>query len=923
MSQSFAARSGRSRTRSALRLGAASLAGLAVLAMPSLAAAEDAADAAAESEKEVVVTGSRLAAGSFQAPTPVSALGLEDFDAAANVNIADTLRALPGLLGSSNPTTNIVPWNAGPGSSYLNLRGVGPQRTLVLIDGRRHVPTTATGQVDISVVPTSLVGRIETVTGGASAAYGSDAVSGVVNVITRHLDGFEVGAQYGISEHGDSKEHRITGAFGRSLLNDRLRISVAGELTKNSGVADHRSRKWASVQSYLIPNVSGSGPAELIATDVHSAITSENGLINAGPLRGIEFLPGGGYRNFTYGTNVGPQYMIGGDGRSLQLDASLQVPLKRENAYGIVEFDITPDITAFGEFSYAHARSVQDLYYKSDTGLTIAADNAYLPADIRSQLNAAGAANFRFGRMHTDIDPYVTDIETRTKRAVLGLRGKFGDWSWDAYYQVGRTDYDSYLQNNRIQARFLQAIDAVLDPGTGRVVCRSTLTNPGNGCLPINLFGSGSVDPAAVAWTEAEQSQLNRIDQNVLAASLRGDLFQLPAGPVKIAFGGEYREEKIDSVADAISVAGGFTQGNPKPFSGKYTAKEGYLEVGVPLLRDTAFARALDLNLAYRITDYSTSGRVDSWKIGASWEPIPSLRFRATRSRDVRAPNLNELFAASLLQRWPLKDPFSADPLSSPTTSVYVFGNRNLKPERADTLTFGAVFTPEFVPGLRASVDYYDIRIDKAITTIVPQEIIDRCFAGAAEFCDYIVRNGSGAITHVNNLPVNVNEIQASGIDAEIAYRPPLAIPDGHLTLRLLLNYRDKQVTTDSKGSVDRAGDAATPRWSWTANATLKTGRLITNLEGRYVGGGDFDSTKAVGSINKYTVPSYFSANASIQYSLVQRTGLDVKLVGAIKNLFDAKPPLVPTATDSRPITNGALYDLVGRRFTAGFKANF
>lgn len=914
------------RARRSLWLGATGFIGLSALLQPIAVQAQtknpsETADAV--DSNQVIVTGTRLAAGGFNAPTPVTSLSLNEIDAAANVNIIDTLRALPGLLGSTSPTTSIVPWNAGPGSSYLNLRGAGAQRTLVLIDGRRHVPTTATGQVDISVVPTSLIGRIETVTGGASAAYGSDAVSGVVNVITRNLEGFEVGAQYGISEHGDSEEYRLGAAFGGALLNGRLRLSVAGEITENKGVPDHRARDWAAVQAYLIPSVTGSGPAELIATNVHSSVASENGLINAGPLRGIEFLPGGDYRNYNFGSNVGAQYMIGGDGRSLQLDASLQVPVQRENIYSIIKFDVVPEVTVFAELSYARAHSVQDLYYKSDNGLTLQADNAYLPPAIREQLTGLGLTNFRFGRQHTDMDPYVTDIETRTKRGVIGVQGTHGAWSWEVHYQRGRTEYDSYLLNNRIQARFIQAIDAVVDPANGRIVCRSTLTSPSNGCVPINLFGSGSPDPLGVKWTEADQYLFNKIDQDVLAAEVSGELFKLPAGPVSVAFGGVYREEKIASEADAISIASGFSQGNPKPFDGQYDVKEGYLEFGLPLLRDISFAHSLDINLAYRITDYSTSSQVDSWKIGGSYEPVDSVRFRATQSRDVRAPNLNELFATSLLQRWPLRDPFSADPLSSPTTFVYVAGNPNLEPERADTTTFGVVLTPSFLPSFRASIDYYDIKIDKAITTITPQEIINRCFEGATEFCDYIVRDSAGAIAHVNNLPVNVNKIQISGIDTEVAYRLPVSIRDGHLTVRLLLNYRDRQRTSDNKGSVERAGDAATPHWTWTASTTLKRGPLDLTLEGRYVGGGAFDSTKAIGSLDKYYVESYFYSNASIQYEILQGDGVNLKVIGSVKNIFDADPPLVPSGTDSRPITNGALYDLVGRRFTIGFKAAF
>lgn len=896
---------------------------LAMLATPA-----DAQNAEATEASAIVITASRASRSGFEAPTPTTILSAAELLRTGEANVADALNQVPAFSASRTPTTSSGQ-SQNVGGNFLDLRGLGPSRTLILVDGRRHVPTTQDGLVDLNVIPSALIERVEVVTGGASAAWGSDAVAGVVNLIfRRNFDGIEGSLQAGISDKGDSGEYRGTLAFGTNFAAGRGNLMVGGEIYDNKGILDQSDRDWGRRGYQLVANPAfapGNGePARLIARTT-VGVATEGGLILSGPLRGTQFGPGGEPQPFQFGTPVGP-FQIGGGGTNMGLYRPIQLPLERQNIYGRLSYDLTDDIRAFVDGSYARAESSNAFVQPFDFGrLTIRADNPFLPATVRNQLLAAGQDRFAFGRINTDFGFFTATAKNETVRGVLGLEGDLGNgWGWDAHYEYGRTRYHGKILNNRIEQRFALAVDAVADPVTGNPICRSTLADPGNGCVPVNLFGSGSPSAEALAYFSGTQSLVSRFRQHSVAANLDGEPFSTWAGPVSIAAGVEYRRQELDTAVDALSAAQAFFVGNPPPIHPPaLEVKEGYLETIVPLLSDLPFVNALELNGAVRFTDYSTSGGVTTWKLGLTHEVSKELRLRATRSRDIRAPNLIELFTGRQLAFDAVIDPANGEQTFIPTPTS---GNPALEPEKAKTWTVGFVYEPSWIPGFRAAVDYYDIKLSGAISTLDAQDIVDRCFAGALDLCELVSRDSSGALIEVRDSFINLAELRTKGFDIEASYTTPLsAIVEswqGDLSLRILATYVKDLITDDGLAAVDRAGDVGTdlggvPHWRWNASLTYDRGPFTWHGEGRYVGPGNIDHRT---TINDNHVKARFYLDTSVEMEILDDEVGKVSLFGAVRNLLDKDPPNLPSSSVAPLATNGALYDVVGRYFTVGVR---
>ncbi len=476
--------------------------------------------------------------------------------------------------------------------------------------------------------------------------------------------------QYGRTEEGDGDTYHAAIAGGTKV--GRAHFTGALEYEKNEGTGDCYSRDWCAKEYQVItnpgtpavPKLAGY-PANNILPQAHTIAAVSGGLITNGPLRGTAFRPDGTPYQYQYGT-VFPNnstFMYGGDGDNGFVRAPFMVvPVERYNGFLSGGWDITDSLKSTFELSYgsvrADGRGAQTRDTNAGSVITIRGDNAYLPAAVRSSLLAAGqpltnATSFVLGRMGDDFGFTDNVSKTEVVRALAGLQGSLTEtWTWDAYYQYGETQYDQTVANNRIQqqvpgvplatgqaSRIQLAADAVVNPATGQIVCRSTLTNPGNGCQPANLFGTYQFSEAAKNYLYGTAWQTQEFKQNVLAANVQGDLFRTWAGVVPIALGAEYRTNKVATDADPISATSGFYVFNSSIVSGEVKVKEGYLETAVPLAKDLPAARSLDLNGAVRLTDYDTSGSVTTWKYGATYEPLSWLRFRATRSRDIRAPN--------------------------------------------------------------------------------------------------------------------------------------------------------------------------------------------------------------------------------------------------------------------------------------------
>lgn len=884
---------------------------------------------------EIVVTGSRIARDGTDAPTPVTVLGSDYLGQRGQTNIADALNELPSFRPAQTPAGSSNRSQIA-GSNFIDLRGLGSSRTLTLIDGKRFVPSAGTGQVDLNNIPTIMIDRTEVVTGGASASYGSDAVAGVVNmVLKKDFEGIQGDFQYGQSEEDDNREYRASLIAGTSLLDNRLHLSLAGEYVNNRGVGDQYTRSWGRKQPGLVvnPGTDNGYPTRVITYDVHDSRMTDGGLITSGLTWGmvngtddsrlVQFGADGTPQPFQTGELAGSQLMIGGDGASYFYRGFNLLPkIERKIVYGRVGYDATDTLRLFADVSYSDSQvNGQSANNFSYGGLTITAENPYLPESVRTAMVDNGLETVQMGRWSGDMGQVKTDLSTKTARIVTGIEGEFGDtWTYDAYYEYGQTKYRSQLIGVLQPALFAESLDAVNDPASGDIVCRVALTDPSSACQPFNPFGVSNFDAGSTDYFAGTAWARQKTQQHVVAANMQGSLFEMPYGDFKVAFGAEYRKEKADATSDEVSQASGWFYGNPKPLHGSYDVKEVYGEVNVPVLADMSFIERLDLSGAFRYTDYSTSGGTEAWKVGLEWQVNDFLRFRGTRSRDIRAPNISELYTPSRLGPNTLRDPVSGD---SYFIDVITSGNPELDPEKADTLTFGMVVTP--TNSLRFAVDYFDIDISDAISTIAAQSVIDRCFAGEDLLCDLIVRNSDNVITQVNNRFVNVASLKSKGIDFELSYSMPVGA--GTLSFRNFATYTIKYTTSDGLSTTRLDGQAvntvaSVPSWIVNSNLGYDLDRFGVQLQGRFISAGKYDNTFEEGvDINDNTVPSRFYVNLSGQYTLMDDARGNVELYAVINNLIDQDPPLVPVYGTGA--TNFAYYDVIGRTGKIGVRFKF
>lgn len=885
---------------------------------------------------EIVVTGTRVKRDGYSAPTPETVVSAESIAAAAPANLADFVNDLPAVSGSSTPRTatqNVS--SASAGSNFLNLRGLGATRTLVLLDGRRVVGANAEGLVDANTLPTALVSRVDVITGGASAAYGSDAVSGVVNfVLDTRFTGVKGLIQTGATTHGDNAKWRAELSAGAPFAGGRGHFLLSGSYSDSKGQTFMGSRDWF-VPLKFVPNpafAAGNGqPTLMLASNANVSQATLGGLITSGVLRGTSFGQGGVQQPFIFGTPAGSAYTIGGTESQLQSYYQLEIPLEQTTLFGRVSYDLSDAARLFFEGSYSKAIADSQGVPNVNLGnLTIQRDNAFLPDNLRAQLTAAGQTSFSYGLFSLDIGRQNPHNVRELQRFVAGVDGDLGrGWSYSAYAQYGKTDVTVDVRRNQINANFRRAIDAVRD-GSGRIVCRvnqTTVTDPG--CAPYNPFGIGVNSPDAIGYVSGTSSLRQQLEQQVASASLQGAPFSTWAGPVSIVVGAEYRKESVDSQVDALSLASAFTTGNYKPTIGSYDITEGFAEIVAPLAKDLPWLYNLEINGAIRRTDYSTSGGATTWKLGLNWSPIESLRFRSTYSRDIRAPNLNELFQGGVTSG----SQTVTDRLTGAQTTnitAITLGNLGLAPEVAKSLTAGVVYQPDWLPGLSLSADYYDIEIEGSIVSLGTQQVVDRCVGGNTQFCADITRNSAGTITTILRRPRNFAEEHARGVDIEASYVKELAdwnsnLP-GRLTARVLATHFITR-TVDDGLTVDEAvgeNSGALPDWRVQSSIGYDAGAFGAVLTARSVSSGVYDNafTSAVLADNSIKGATYF--DLGLVYRFVVGGARTEAFLNA-DNVFDKDPVLVAPQTQQFAIgpVNAALYDTLGREIRVGVRFRF
>jgi iron complex outermembrane receptor protein len=621
--------------------------------------------------QEVVVTGSRIARSGFTSPTPVTTIGAEELERLAITNIGAGISQLPAFRPSNSPTTNgFGSFNVG--AQIVNLRGLGVTRNLILVDGRRFAPTTREGSVDLNLVPSILIERTEVVTGGASAAYGSDAVAGVVNVIlNKTLTGLRSQFDYGVSDAGDGDNYHAALAGGTDLFGGRGHLVIGGEYDKQDGIGNCFERDWCRPGQVVNrpATLAGSGlPARIRSNDNAGFWMNSAGVVapvnNTGAQAassaavrnlfgtgGITFAPDGTPVAYQPGQIASGLTQIGGDITPTYLNTNLTIPVERYTLFGHSTFAFNDNLEGFFEASYGYVTGsvLQSSFF--DSAIPIFRDNAFMPAAVRAAVGPAGAfsgvrpantlAVFNLGRTGDDLARGLSESSADVYRATTGLKGRFGDtrWTWDTYYQYARTDRLQTVRDNRIQgdpavvnnpargisdpasfAYFSWAADAVMDtetaitPGTGTIVCRATLSPDAAlraaaaGCAPLNLFGAGARSDAARNYVYGTLVEDIDISQHVLAANTQGSVAELWAGPLSLAGGVEFRRDEMDVVHDDLSNLFAYFQNFGADYDGKSKVIEGYLEAELPLVRDAAWAKALSVNVAGRHARYELEG---------------------------------------------------------------------------------------------------------------------------------------------------------------------------------------------------------------------------------------------------------------------------------------------------------------------------
>lgn len=902
----------------------------------------------------IIVTGSRIQQAGYTAPTPVTAITTEEMTRTAPSNIPDALNQLPQFSGSISQNHQADTGGSVVRSgNYLDLRALGSQRVLVLLNGRRLPPTSNTGAVDSNLIPQMLVNRVDVVTGGASAAYGSDAVSGVVNyVLDDQFKGLKLNMQSGISNYNDNASYRLGAAFGGSFLDDRMHILVSAERSHSNGIGDRSSRYTSdglNTESAL--TIGGFGTEEnpyYYVGNAHFGIGSYSGLILSGPLAGQQFnADGSALVPYDPGVPIPgrPGFAVGGDGIVLRSRGLTGIPsLTTNQFFGRAAFDVTSDVTLFAQANY-NTGSNKDhnvAFGLPFNGSTIFAENAFLNPAVASLLSPG--ESFRLGRFYSDAP--ATDGEQRNKNIVVtaGVEGRFGGtFKWDIYYTNGYSKFDTEIEALDHQ-KYFAAVDAVRD-SSGNIVCNVTITNPGlmDDCVPLNPFG-GLPSPAAMDYVYGVSRWGFSNKMDLVAANLSGEAFSLWAGPIAFAIGAEYREQSFEQTsnsdpavpvsfvgirgATATSQFAGFNVGTGK---GSYTIKEVYGELAVPLARGTVIGD-LDANGAVRFTDYSTSGTETTWKVGLSYEPIPDIRFRGTISRDIRAPSLFELFAGRQQTTSPLTD------LHTGITGVTNFisgGNADLEPERAKTYTLGVVVSPRVVPGLNFSMDYYDIKIDNAISRpFSAPQIVDLCeqSGGTSELCDFVIRPLPYADTSAANYPtevrvpsLNLASVRVSGIDFEGSYRTHVG--NGTLSARLLASrlIHFQQQNSPLAPKSEFAGNAdliqgfyplPMPKWRGSLEFAYQNGGFLGSINERYVGRYNISDQFEYENNKRKAV---FYTDLHLSYTIDTEWG-EPKFFATANNLFNQKGRtfLISNISGLNMPTSRNIYDVIGRYITVG-----
>jgi iron complex outermembrane recepter protein len=978
--------------KAALRSASSLTAFVAVMSVAGIAHAQisnepEPSDSTAEA---IVVTGSRIARPDLTSSSPTTVVSSEEFELSGAINVEQVIntlpQVLPGLTGFSN--------NPGNGAVTLNLRNLGATRTLVLVNGRRWMFYDTNQIVDLNTIPQFMVEGVDVVTGGASAVYGSDAVSGVVNFRLRtDLQGIEGGANYSITDAGDGARYSLDLAVGSSFDDNRGNVTLFANYTERKpifqGARDFS--RTAAGDGCIVPG-STNGDTD-IGTPFPSGIAVGTCLARGGE---IGFVPQGSATGPIGTIGVGTSTYIfnptGGGTRLFQDPGDLynfapvnylQLPQERYLFGGYGSYEITPGVELYTEMSYVNNRVAQELA-ATPTGVTAPLQIAspYFNAQTRALLTP----------LDTDGDGYVTtnvsyrflsagprnsDQNRSAFRFLAGLRGDLTErLSYDVYYSYARTNNTQVQQGNVSRSRYISALTTEFVPGsTTELRCRDAAARSA-GCVPINVFGFGLADPAAVRYVQVNSTNLQSSDLKNAVASLSGSLFNLGmgGGDVGFAVGAEYREMSSDYIPDTFLASGdvlGFNAGQPT--SGSYNVKEAFAELRVPVIED-GFIYGLELNGAARYSDYSLDSVGGNWTYtaGAELAPVRDIRLRGQYSRAVRAPNVEDLFGGNSTGFPAATDPCSDRSPATQTEALRAFciatgvpaanvftravqpntqiqtdfgGSPNVQEETSDTYTIGAVISPSFVPRLNITVDYFNIEVRNTIGILAGgiASALSLCYNTIQDasnpICQPFIgrRSAQGALGQTSGgqnpqfLSANVGTLNTSGVDLQVDYNLPLF--DGNLRFFYLATYLDEYRSTPISSIPEREnileGTHGLPKYRHTTRLSFAQGPAQISLRWRFEGKTNdsrienvFNGTTRIGTDAALLPAAYVGS-----YSLFDLTGSvtvneNLTLNLGVNNLFDKQPPVLGGASEQAN-TLPSFYNVLGRDFFVSARMSF
>ena len=829
---------------------------------------------------------------------------------------------------------------------------MGTDRTLVLVDGKRHVSSSAgTAAVDTNTIPTSWIERVEIVTGGASAVYGADAVTGVVNfILKKNIEGFDISATQGFAQENGYKNDKYQASYGFNFDNDRGNIAFAAEYSSQESL-DALDNPWTatSYRNMSFESIMGYERSEdqLDSTaypdDIYTANAGYYVLNNAGVFGDgtNTFNADGSLKDIYIGDQVDGVFCANCDFFNLGQFTQLQPEFDRTNVNVKGNYTLNDDTTVYAQAKYARTRAIsmgQPAFFFYSDETTISRNNAFLDDSVAEYMDANDLDSIVLNRMMTDLGRRTEADERETYRYVLGVEGYINDeWNYEAFVNYGKTELERENRNNLILQNFYNAIDAIEDDN-GNIVCAS---GSADGCVPLNIMGYGQPSQEAIDYVNTTSVGNSTIEQyNAGATIANSGIYELPAGYVGFAAGVEYRKEKSE-IEEPNNAVGTFFNvlGEDK---GEYDVSEVFTELTIPLLEGLPGVDMLTFDTAARIANYSSIGNAKSWKLGLDWQVFEDLRVRATKSSALRAPNISELYGEASQTFFNVDDPCRTDNLDnlanadqriancnalgvpadfnseydSATLEGVNGGNIDLQAEQSISKTLGLVYTPGWFEGFTATVDYWEIELTDAITSIDGQTILDRCVDSETgidnPYCGLIGRDSvTGEITQIRSYALNIAGQEAKGVDFELGY--DFDALEGAFRTSLIATYLKDRKEFPFQDNPDLfyqyAGTAGESDWQGVFTLNYSRGDWEASWKTRYIERASLYDNQELAlnpnPSNRMELPSYAVTDVTAGYNFANGVSLTV----GIDNLFNRALPTGTTGTGS----NDATYDNIGR----------